>query len=674
VQTIQVTERVPAPQLDRTSLGLAGGLGAAYVILIVGALAPSAALFLLAALLVAGLEVAVGWRAPFLAWAAGRIGAGATWRGLVSALTVTVLLARSGVPSRWFETAVAGALTVVALRAAGMALAELVHRQRRMPVVTRGLSLAPVQIPSAPHPLVGRYLPQTLAWPDLLLAAGAATAVMTDASTSLVVGAVLAVLIAAAATGLLGRSALAMRRVTRPRLEAAVNRALEKVAPEVALYFGGAPQTLYQLEMWVETLERLDVPAVLILRDRGSLRQLGPTRIPVLCIEHGTVLMAQPLPHLRVAMYVAHAANNLHLLRRRGVRHVFIGHGDSDKAVTTNPFLKAYDEIWVAGPAARERFRTADLDIDERRVLDVGRPQLDGLTSPQPEALSGSRSEGGSRAQPEQVTVVYAPTWEGYGDEPHQSSLGACGVTLVRLLLAEPDVRVIYRPHPLAGTRDSGEVRAHREILALLGAQEVPEPVAPAEAYAHARDDLEVARSPVVTSRAEQVAALEVWAAKQLAPYTPSVPYAEDAPGTPPEAVRRGHVVAPGPHFSVQACFAAADVLLCDVSSLVTDFLASGRPYAVTNPAGLTGAEFARRYPSSRGGYLVDPDGHGLASLLAAGRGSADPAVDERATLRDQLLGPPEPPALERMRKAVAAPASQTQAKETQARETLPAV
>jgi hypothetical protein len=653
VQTIQVTERVPAPRLDRTSLGLAAGLGAAYAALVAAALVPSPGAFLPAALLVTGLEIALGWRAPFLAWAAGRVGAGAPWRGLLYAMAVVVVLARSDAPSGWFVTSVAGVLAVVTLRACGIALSELVRRQRRMPVVTRGLSLAPVQIPSAPHPLAGRYLPLSLGCPDVLLATGAALALLTGAYPPLLVGAVAAPLLVAAVTGLLGRAALAMRRVTKPRLEAAVNRALDKVAPEVALYFGGAPQTLYQLEMWVETLERLDVPALLILRDRESLRALGPTRIPVLCIEHGGVLMGQPLPQLRVTMYVAHSANNLHLLRRKGVRHVFIGHGDSDKAVTTNPFLKAYDEIWVAGPGSRERLRTAGLDIDDSRIVEIGRPQLDGLVTPQREA------------RPDQLTVVYAPTWEGYGDEPHQSSLGSCGPTLVRQLLAEPDVRVIYRPHPLAGTRDPAVGRGHREILDLLGVQEVPTPVAPAEAYAHARDDLEVARSPVLTSRAEQLAALDVWAAKQLAPYTPAEPYTADAPDTTAETVHRGHVVAPGPHFSVHACFAAADVLLCDVSSLVTDFLASGRPYAVTNPAGLTGAEFVWRYPSSRGGYLVDPDGHGLASLLAAGRGSADPAVDERAALREQLLGPPDPPALERMRQAVAA--------KNRARDRLPA-
>ena len=485
VRTVQFTERVPAPDASRRSLGLAAGLAACYAVLVVAALAPLAGLFVVAAVGVTALEVAVAVRAPFVGWAAGRVGTGASWRGLVRALAAMVLLARSDVPSGWLLTAAVGLLLVVALRALGSTLGEVVARQRTVPVVTRGLSLDPLRIPAAPHPVVRRHLDEALGCPDLLLVGGAAVAVLAGSPLALVAGAVLAAALVAVAAGVLARSAVAMRRISRSRLEEAVHRALDAAAPEVALYCGGGPETLYQLEMWVETLERLDVRALLILRDRESLRQLGPTRLPVLCTPHGTVMMAQPLAHLRLALYVSHSANNLHLLRRREVRHVFIGHGDSDKTVTTNPFLKAYDEVWVSGPAARERFRTAGTGVDETRVVEVGRPQLDGLVHP---AREGATHGG--------LTVLYAPTWEGYGDEAHQTSLGPCGLALVRALVAEPDIRVIYRPHPLAGTRDKAVARAHREIVDLLGVQPLPEPVAPSEDYSRARDDLEVAGSP----------------------------------------------------------------------------------------------------------------------------------------------------------------------------------
>jgi hypothetical protein len=34
------------------------------------------------------------------------------------------------------------------------------------------------------------------------------------------------------------------------------------------------------------------------------------------------------------------------------MKHVFIGHGDSDKQASFNPFSRVYDEVWVAGAAA----------------------------------------------------------------------------------------------------------------------------------------------------------------------------------------------------------------------------------------------------------------------------------------------------------------------------------
>ncbi|MBE1611158.1 CDP-glycerol glycerophosphotransferase family protein [Actinopolymorpha pittospori] len=632
MRLIQITERAPAPDTGRVPLGLAGMLALAHLALLVTALVPTAWGFLAAAVVLTALEVVLPRRAPFVVWASGRVGLGAPWRGLVRGVAVLALLLRSDVPREWYVPAFAGLITLVALRAAGGGLAELLRQRRKMPVLSRGLPLGSPRIPRALPVILGRDAEETLGWPDLLFVGGAALAVAVGSPDSLTVGAAAAVVLVLAGVATLACAVVAMRRVSRPRLRAAIDRALADLAPEMAVHFGSGPDTLYQLEAWVETLERLDVPTLLILRDRETLRLLGPTTVPVLFVEPGTVLMEQPLPHLRVALYVSHAVNNLHLLRRRGVRHVFVGHGDSDKGVTTNPFLKAYDEVWVAGPAARERFEEAGIGVDPARVVEIGRPQLDQVAG-RDDVVRASRTGGEGR-----LTVLFAPTWEGYGDEPHQTSVGAGARELLERLLAEPDVRVLYRPHPLLGSRDPAVARAHREIVAALGGAQVPRPVSPARMSGPNRDELDVVSAPVRTSRIEEVTAQAAWAGEQLA-----IP-----PG------QAGHLVVPGPHFSLYACFAAADILLADVSSVITDFLASGRPYGVTNPAGLTDADFAARYPSSRGGYLVDPDSDGLVRLLAAGRGQADPAAAERAVLRAQLLGPPEPPALERMRKAVA--------------------
>jgi len=71
---------------------------------------------------------------------------------------------------------------------------------------------------------------------------------------------------------------------------------------------------------------------------------------------------------------------------------------------------------------------------------------------------------------------VYAPTWEGWGDDPHHSSLRHVGVDLVERLLASEGVRVRYRPHPLTGRRDRVLRAAHQQIMRL-----VPDVVPPDE-------------------------------------------------------------------------------------------------------------------------------------------------------------------------------------------------
>ena len=95
------------------------------------------------------------------------------------------------------------------------------------------------------------------------------------------------------------------------------------------------------------------------------LRLLPPTTVPVICVPYTRTLLALPIPSLRAGLFVGNNAHNLHLLRRSGVRSAFIGHGDSDKGASANPFSRVYNEIWVAGPAGRERYRDAGVDVPD---------------------------------------------------------------------------------------------------------------------------------------------------------------------------------------------------------------------------------------------------------------------------------------------------------------------
>jgi hypothetical protein len=153
------------------------------------------------------------------------------------------------------------------------------------------------------------------------------------------------------------------------------------------------------------------------------------------------------------ALFVTHSGNNLSMVRRSESYCVFVGHGDSDKPDSSNPYARLYDEIWVAGPLGRRRYAEAAVGVRDECVHEVGRPQFLAPAGPPPKP----------------PVVVYAPTWEGWGDDPHHSSLPHVGVALVEALLAMPGIEVRYRPHPLTGQRDQQVRRASDAIIGRIG-------------------------------------------------------------------------------------------------------------------------------------------------------------------------------------------------------------
>jgi CDP-glycerol glycerophosphotransferase (TagB/SpsB family) len=288
--------------------------------------------------------------------------------------------------------------------------------------------------------------------------------------------------------------------------------------------------------------------------------------------------MTFAMPDVRVAMYTANVGKTIHMLREPGVRHVFIGHGDSDKSASSNPFSKVYSEIWVAGEAGRDRYRRANIGIHDEDIIEVGRPQLDGI-----------RVHTG--AVPDEVTVLYAPTWEGWTNDPAHTSVIRTGPALVERLVALPGVRVVYKPHPLTGS------------------------VSKAAAVADERIRATVMRAAARTGSA-------------------------------------GHSVAFGPSPTLYECFNDADVLVADISSVLTDFIESQKPYVVANLTGLGDDEFREAFPSASAAYLLDPAAEQIGAILDLIRGD-DPLAERRQTLKHYLLGPDEPSAQERFAAAV---------------------
>ncbi|MGV9768331.1 CDP-glycerol glycerophosphotransferase family protein [Microbacterium sp. NPDC003461] len=137
--------------------------------------------------------------------------------------------------------------------------------------------------------------------------------------------------------------------------------------------------------------------------------------------------------------------------------------------------------------------------------------------------------------EPDDRTVVlYAPTWEGDRPAAHYGSVLSHGEALAAALLADPRYRLIYRPHPRSGVVDAAFGEANRRIIRAIRAANQADP------SAH-------------------------------------------------------HVYDDRPELGWQ--LAAADVAIVDISAMVYDRLAAGKPLLVTRPAD-------ERAQVDEGGYL----------------------------------------------------------------------
>ena len=119
-------------------------------------------------------------------------------------------------------------------------------------------------------------------------------------------------------------------------------------------------------------------------------------------------------------------------------------HGDSDKGGSATTLSRVFDEIWVSGPAGRDRYRVAQVGVRDDQIREVGRPQLADI----------ARSAGAPATGDAPYTVLYAPTREGFFAEWEYSSILTQGDGILRALLAAPGVRVLFKPHPGTGTDD----------------------------------------------------------------------------------------------------------------------------------------------------------------------------------------------------------------------------
>ncbi|WP_020576484.1 hypothetical protein [Actinopolymorpha alba] len=609
----------------RSLIAVLAGLLASYAALVVTAILARPLAFAAALLVASAIDIVVERRFRPVVALLRRAQFGISHRAFVQVFLFLLLVAitdANRAMSR-FELLLITlvALTVPVCRIGYLGLLTLVRRRMLPPVEVRNLDL-PAEFHTArlPKVLTDDPTPRLMALGLLPVLAGALSVwygpfwlfgVSVAAYTLIVVGAGVFLLLQLVRLG---------RRPDRQRWLDGVSAALRAHHPEVVLYFSGSANSVYQAEMWLRTLEKMPHTCVVVVRGRHAIRGLGRTELPIVCIPSAVDLMNFALPDARIALYVANVGNNIHLLREPRVKHVFIGHGDSDKVASFNPFSKVYDQIWVAGPAGRERYSRAQVGVRDEDIVEVGRPQLD---------MVERRTEPLPTPTPQRpLSVLYLPTWEGWTDDDFQTSLTVMGPALVDRLLRSPiPVRLIYKPHPLTGTRDPRAAAADREIRQMIAAaQEELEPIHPETEGQLDRIARRLARRDLSVAEAERLQA--EWHSVYWNAYAGR------------------HVTVRGRLPMIFDCYNVADLMIADVSSVVSDFLASGRPCVVANPKGLDEGEFRTTFPSTRSAYLLNPDTD--VDVLLATITGADPLASARLEARAYLLGPDTPPAQER--------------------------
>ncbi|MET9392198.1 hypothetical protein ABZY20_17665 [Streptomyces sp. NPDC006624] len=573
-----------------------------------------------------------------------------TVRHVLRDLLLVVGLLRLGEQDREtvYVPLVAGLLGFYVLHCAIQAASVLVRRTRTLPVLTRNIDASALRLSPAPHVLLRRPGPRLLVL-GLPATAGLLATASTDRPVYGAAGVALSLVLALAGLGaLLVRLLPGRRPADEQRVLEWFDAWLAEYRPTVGLYFSGGASSAYQANMWLEPLAKVDGRPVIVLRERFMVQKIAATDIPIVCLPKVSTLMRLEQSTLQVLIHPSNSGKTSQVLRIPTIKHTFVNHGESDKLSSCNPYAKAYDEVWVAGPAARERYALAEVGVEDKDVVETGRPQLDGV-------LPGTGAPTGAY-----TTVLYAPTWEGWDGNPGNTSVIEAGENLVRALLADPGVRLLYKPHPLTGSVDpragAADLRIRELIRAANRERTEQRPPAGAEVTARAAE-LDRLTTSVFRSGADTVermllqSAPEPGRAEAVARATAA--WEEAYWASLPEGE---HQVITDARPALYSCFNAADLLISDVSSVISDFLASEKPYAVANTSGLPEDAFRAAFPTVAAATVLTPDAAGVPALLETVRHpEKDELAEARAELKLRLLGPAEPSSQERFNAAVQA-------------------
>ena len=180
------------------------------------------------------------------------------------------------------------------------------------------------------------------------------------------------------------------------------------------VYFGDSTtgsEHIYR--QWADVFDKSGVPYVALFRHPGilSLARAYRPNSPMALARNGNDIanIIASCPNLKVAFYTGNPGNIAQMMQYNHFRHVFIGHGDSDKATSASRMFRLYDEVWVAGTAHEDRLQ--GLLPSDVAIRIVGRPQV-----------ASALTLEDTVARSVRPTFAFLPTWEGAREEINYTS------------------------------------------------------------------------------------------------------------------------------------------------------------------------------------------------------------------------------------------------------------
>ncbi len=221
----------------------------------------------------------------------------------------------------------------------------------------------------------------------------------------------------------------------------------------IVLYTGEqGSNALSHIAMWYLCFQKSKVDFIIIVRCPGALKlvqnKYPEANVVYLKDKKEVDIFFDIFPFIKACFYLSNTGNNFHLLYQTHIKHIFIGHGDSDKSSSAHKFFRVYDENWVAGEAHIDRMLNAGFNFNGLKHIKIGRPTL-------LDVLNKSKLNWKDRFKGE-INLLYLPTWEGTYKEQNYSSLDMIlqNINIIQDNSNLGEINISIKLHPFSGKRE----------------------------------------------------------------------------------------------------------------------------------------------------------------------------------------------------------------------------